>query len=174
MTNTRKNSRIFYHKRTGDPVQLVAKARTKPVYQSVICYQELKEPFEYYVVSELQFYEDYVKEFDQLELKENKLIEKRPDLPDKIKKIEEKDVIILEDKNSESNSDPRIRLLNKFFDAKTYKEKLNIFKDMQEKLDEFMLNNIAVSLDLPVDDKVDMIQLIMSELELKAKYEIQK
>ena len=44
------NNRIFYHKRTGEPVQIIVHAQTKPNFQEVICYQELTKPFACYVM----------------------------------------------------------------------------------------------------------------------------
>ena len=40
-------SRLFYHKETGAPVQIIARAQTKPTYQEVICYQELTKPYDH-------------------------------------------------------------------------------------------------------------------------------
>ena len=52
---------IFYHKGTGDPVQIIARAQTKPTFQEVICYQELTMPYDHYVMEKTQFFSEYVK-----------------------------------------------------------------------------------------------------------------
>ena len=43
-------NQVLYNKRTGQPVQIIARARTKPIMQDVVCYQELEPPYEYYVM----------------------------------------------------------------------------------------------------------------------------
>ena len=59
-------SRLFYHKETGAPVQIIARAQTKPTYQEVICYQELTKPYDHFVMEKRQFFAEYVKEFAEL------------------------------------------------------------------------------------------------------------
>ena len=81
------NNRIFYHKRTGEPVQIIVHAQTKPNFQEVICYQELTKPFACYVMEKRQFFAEYVKEFTKLPLTGKVPIEKREDLPDKQPRI---------------------------------------------------------------------------------------
>lgn len=48
-------SRLFYHKQTGAPVQIIARAQTKPTYQEVICYQELTKPYDHFVMEKRRF-----------------------------------------------------------------------------------------------------------------------
>ena len=74
---------IFFHKRTGEPVQIIARAQTKPTFQEVICYQELTAPYDHFVMEKTQFFSEYVKHFDELPLTGHKQIGKRDDLPDK-------------------------------------------------------------------------------------------
>ena len=70
-------SRLFYHKQTGAPVQIIARAQTKPTYQEVICYQELTKPYDHFVMEKRQFFAEYVKEFAELPLVGRKQIERR-------------------------------------------------------------------------------------------------
>ena len=42
---------------------------------------------------------------------------------------------------------------------------------MKDDLDEHILNNLAVSLDISIEDGVDGYEFIMSELRIRAKYE---
>ena len=156
---------IFYHKRTGNPVQIIARAQTKPTFQEVICYQELTEPYEHFVMEQRQFFAEYVRNFEELPLVGKKQLEKRQDLPDKQPRISKGEV------TREEPKDPRVEKLIQFFDAKTYKEKIKLFEKMQDELDDFMLNNIAVSLDLSIEEDVDGYQFILSELKLKEKFE---
>ena len=71
----------------------------------------------------------------------------------------------------QEESDPRIKKLITFFDADTYKEKIKLLDEMKDDLDDFMLNNIAVSLDLSIEDGVDGFGFIMSELRIRSRYE---
>lgn len=164
---------IFYHKRTGAPVQIIARAQTKPTFQEVICYQELTKPYDHYVMEQRQFFAEYVRDFEELPLVGRKQLEKRQDLPEKQPRISKGEVMekkVVEE-TEEEEKDPRIKKLIEFFDAATYKEKIKVLEKMKGDLDEFMLNNIAVSLDLSIEEGVDGYQFILSELRLKEKYE---
>ena len=71
----------------------------------------------------------------------------------------------------EETSDPRMEKLLAFFDAETYKEKMKLLEKMKDDLDDFMLNNIAVSMDLSIEDGADGYEFIMSELRIRSRYE---
>lgn len=167
---------IFYHKRTGAPVQIIARAQTKPTFQEVICYQELTRPYEHYVMEKRQFFAEFVKEFEELPLTGRKQIAKRQDLPDKQPRISKG---VVEDPQQETDPeeepmDPRLQGMIAFFDAASYHEKLKLFEKIKDDLDEHMLNNIAVSLDLSLEEGADACQMIMSELRIKSKYETKR
>ena len=169
---------IFYHKRTGGPVQIIARAQTKPTYQEVICYQELTQPYEYFVMEKRQFFAEYVREFTELALAEQKKLDKKEDLPDKQPRISRGEIQEEEnekkEEKQEKEAEPEEAGLEKliaFFDADTYQEKIKLFVNMKDELDEHMLNNIAVSLDLSIEDGVDGYRFILSELEIRNKYE---
>lgn len=161
-------TRIFYHKITGAPVQIIARAQTKPTYQEVICYQELTEPYDHFVMEKRQFFAEYVKEFPELPLTGKMTIEKKQDLPDKQPRISKGEVLQEEE---ETQQDPKMAKLLAFLDADTYQKKMKCLEEMKEDLDEHMLNNIAVSLDLTLEDGVDGYEFIMSELKIREKYE---
>lgn len=161
-------TRIFYHKITGAPVQIIARAQTKPTYQEVICYQELTEPYDHFVMEKRQFFAEYVKEFPELPLTGKMTIEKKQDLPDKQPRISKGEVLQEEE---ETQLDPKMAKLLAFLDADTYQKKMKCLEEMKEDLDEHMLNNIAVSLDLTLEDGVDGYEFIMSELKIREKYE---
>ena len=44
-------------------------------------------------------------------------------------------------------------------------------ENMKDDLDEHMINNIAVSLDLSIENGMDAYQTILSELKIREKYE---
>lgn len=179
-------TRVFYHKETGAPVQITASAQTKPTYQEVICYQELTEPYDYYVMEKRQFFAEYVKEFAELPLVGRKQIEKREDLPDKQPRISKGEVMQEReselDKQEETKKhetpekeitpeEETVQKMLAFLDADTFHDKIRILEDMKEDLDEHILNNLAVSLDLSIEDGVDGYQMILSELRIREKYE---
>lgn len=158
-------TRLFYHKETGAPVQIIARAQTKPTYQEVICYQDLTDPYDYYVMEKRQFFSEYVKEFAELPLAGRKQIEKKEDLPDKQPRISKGEV--LED-------DPEREMIQKmlaFLDADSIQEKIRILEGMKDNLDDHILNNLAVSLDLSIEDGTDGYEMILSELRVREKYE---
>ena len=151
---------IFYHKRTGEPVQIIARAQTKPTFQEVICYQELTKPYGHFVMEKRQFFAEYVKKFEELPLVGRKQLDKRDDLPDKRPLISKGEISGQEEEiqGQDKEADPRIR-------------KIKLLEDMKDELDDFMLNNIAVSLDLSIEDGVDGFGFIMSELRIRSRYE---
>ena len=170
-------SRLFYHKETGAPVQIIARAQTKPTYQEVICYQELTNPYDHFVMEKRQFFAEYVKDFAELPLVGRKQIGKKEDLPDRQPRISKGEVLTEEESEEtqeEEKSEPETDTIQKmlaFLDAETYHEKIRILEDMKDELNEHILNNLAVSLDLSIEEGVDGYQLILSELKMREKYE---
>lgn len=178
---------IFYHKRTGQPVQIIARAQTKPTFQEVICYQELTNPYDHYVMEKRQFFAEYVNKFEELPLVGRKQLTKREDLPDKqpriskgeiseepVTKDNQVDDVVAEDSQNWEEAvqeNPQLQKLIEFFDAESFHDKMKLFEKMEDDLDEHMLNNIAVSLDLPLEDGVDIAELIKSELRIRSRYE---
>ncbi len=69
------------------------------------------------------------------------------------------------------NKEEMTSKMMEFLDAKTAAEKIRIFEDMRE-ADEHILANIAVSLDVIIDDKADNYERIMSELKLRKRFEV--
>lgn len=86
-------NQVLYNKRTGQPVQIIARARTKPIMQDVVCYQELEPPYEYYVMEKVDFFEVYTRSFEELPRKRQKYLEKKQDLPDKQPRISKGEVL---------------------------------------------------------------------------------
>lgn len=60
-----------------------------------------------------------------------------------------------------------------FFDAETCKEKLDIMQAMKNDIDIRMLNNIAASMDLPIeeDNLEDVYEIIIKNLEQRSRFE---
>lgn len=160
-------TRIFYHKETGLPVQILTRAQTKPTYQEVICYQELNEPYEYFVMEKKHFFSEYVKDFPELPLVEPLSLEKRQDLPDKQPRISKGKVA----EATEEDKEKLVQAMLSFLDAHTYTERIKILEKYKDEWSELQLNNMAVSLDLPVEEGQDMYALLLSELKTHEKYE---
>ena len=118
-------SRLFYHKETGAPVQIIARAQTKPTYQEVICYQELTDPYDHFVMEKRQFFAEYVKDFAELPLVGRKQIGKKEDLPDRQPRISKGEVLMEEESEEtqeEEKSEPETGTIQKmlaFLDAET-------------------------------------------------------
>lgn len=167
---------IFYHKSTGQPVQIIARAQTKPTFQEVICYQELTDPYDHYVMEKRQFFAEYVRKFEELPLVGQKQLGKREDLPDKQPRISKGEVAGMgdgaeEDAPSNTPDDEGIQKMVEFFDADSYWQKLKLFDKMADDLDEHILYNIAVSLDISLEDVSDISERIRTELRMRSKYE---
>lgn len=186
------NKRVLYHKKTGEAVQVIAQAQTKPNFQDVVCYQELTSPYEYYVMEKMSFFSIYTRAFDELPEKNTKQIEKRADLPDmrearqqmKREKVEHagsKEPIEMEGPigmggpiamgGPTESGDPMQAKMMEFFDARTYVDRIRIFEDMREANDH-ILTNIAVSMDIALEDGIDIYDRILSELRMRKRYEV--
>ena len=139
-------NQVLYNKRTGQPVQIIARARTKPIMQDVVCYQELEPPYEYYVMEKVDFFEAYTRSFEELPRKRQKYLEKKQDLPDKQPRISKGEVLTRTEEEEVEPVDEKMRKMLAFFDAPTYRQKLKILEEMKNDLDEHMINNMAVSI----------------------------
>lgn len=174
---------IFYHKSTGQPVQIIARAQTKPTFQEVICYQELTDPYDHYVMEKRQFFAEYVRKFEELPLVGQKQLGKREDLPDKQPRIskgevagvgdteDDQDERLPDETEEDMSDDVGIQKMVEFFDADSYWQKLKLFDKMADDLDEHILYNIAVSLDISLENVSDISGRIRTELTMRSKYE---
>lgn len=160
------NYHIYYNKTTGQKVQIIVKATAVATLQEVVCYQELYGENDFFVISTDEFIEQFTKKFPGLPKKERPMLERRGEITQKVRQIET--TKLPEEDGVQADAD-----LMRFLDAETYREKIEIFMEMQdkEKLTESMLNNIAVCLDLSIGDDMDGFQFILSELEIRKKYE---
>ena len=74
-------------------------------------------------------------------------------------------------KSEEAKSEEEVSDLIRFLDADTYREKMKILESMKDELNEHILNNMAVSLDLSLEDGVDGYSFLMSELKIRSRFE---
>lgn len=160
------NYHIYYNRTTGKKVQTIVRATAVASLQEVVCYQELYDEYEFFVMSSDEFRKQFTKKFPGLPEKENPKLERRGEITEKIRRIE--GAVEPEDSVSEGDSD-----LMRFLDAENYHDKIEIFEAMKrdDKLDDKTLNNIAVCLDLSLEDGVDGYEFIMSELLMRKRYE---
>ena len=105
-------------------------------------------------------------------------IEKREDLPNKQPRISKGEIMDegpAEAEKPEEAKEPEvpeaIQKMLAFLDAESCHEKIQILEEMQDDLTEHILNNIAVSLDLSLEDDEDGFERIMAELRMREKYE---
>lgn len=75
------------------------------------------------------------------------------------------------EENAAELYDGDIPAIIRFLDADTYEEKMKVLEEMKDELDEHTLNNMAVSLDLSLEDGIDAYSLLMSELRIRSRYE---
>lgn len=131
----------YESKRTGKEVQIIAECTLLPEHEAAVCYQELDGEKSVYVLTK----EMFVATFSLVGQKVPAVNEeKEPSSVDKL-------------------------LL--FLDAGTYREKMRILEEMKGELNDHLLNNMAVSLDLSIEDGMDGYALIMSELKIRSRFE---
>lgn len=134
-------SDIFYSKKTGEAVQIIAKCKILPDEIPGICFQQMCGEFACFVWDVEHFKANYQKE-----------------------KVEKQEM-------AESKPYEEISDLLRFLDADTYREKMKILESMKDELNEHILNNMAVSLDLSLEDGVDGYSFLMSELKIRSRFE---
>lgn len=131
----------YESKRTGKEVQIIAECTLLPEHAAAVCYQELDGEKSVYVLTKEMFAATF-----------SPVGPKTP-VANAVKKDSSMDKLLL------------------FLDAETYREKIQILEEMKEDLNEHLLNNMAVSLDLSIEDGMDGYALIMSELKIRSRFE---
>lgn len=96
--------------------------------------------------------------------------------PEEEESPENKEIVQPDTGNTEENDtagldDGDTPAIIRFLDADTYEEKMKVLEKMKDELDEHTLNNMAVSLDLSLEDGIDAYSLVMSELRIRSRYE---
>lgn len=179
----------YYHKEKKFMVQKIADCIEEKTGKAVICFQKLEGDFLFYVLEQELFNKEYSLCEDSME-KENVV-----DNTEKSRvshgveegKTEKRDVkaaliddftdevVVSSEATTEENEEMQQANpdLLRFLDAETYKEKIDLLRELQElnKLDERLLNNMAACMDLTIEDGRDGYSMIMSELEFRKKYE---
>ncbi len=118
------------------------------------------------MISQEEFQDKFTKNLDGLPIFQRKEIERRNELPEKIRRIEEKQA------GEEPEGTEKINvILSSFLDAETYANKIDILRRNKDELDGRTLRNIAICLDLSFNDETDLYDYIMRHLDLRKKYE---
>lgn len=152
---------IYYSRKSNKAVQVISQCRILPDGVNAICFQELSGDYEVFVMAAEPFargfykrgqYEDFDKD-GQKKISQGDIHRKRI-CQNEVPEVEEEVPGII-----------------RFLDAETYKEKIKILEEMKDELDERTLNNMAVSLDLSLDDGVDGYSFLMSELKIRSRFE---
>lgn len=138
---------IYYSRKSNQAVQVLSQCRILPEETDAVCYQELYGSFQVYVMERKLFDETF------------------------FKKGQEKDNIQSRSKDSRDSDNSEVSKLIRFLDADTYGEKIKILEGMKDELNEHLLNNMAVSLDLSIEDGVDGYSFLMSELKIRSRFE---
>lgn len=161
-------SRIFCkRKREGEeelPEEHVQTAHIPE--ETVLGIQEKSEPVIQLGQKEEQPEEEPEKENeDVMEPEEEDTSEEEPAV------IQPEDKTVPEEESVMEPEEEEIPGIIQFLDADTYEEKMKVLEQMQDELDEHVLNNMAVSLDLTIEDGIDGYSYLMSELRIRSRYE---
>ena len=78
-----------------------------------------------------------------------------------------------EEKNEQTGSSSQDDFLDRFLDADTYEEKLDVFTDMWKTIDESNIDNVATIMDLTLTGETleEKYKEILSHLKMRARYE---
>lgn len=152
---------IYYSRRSNKAVQVISQCRILPEGTEAVCYQEMCGDFPVYVLEKRQFDETFCeRQFGNMG-----------------EGIATKTMESADDKihggftDSRENDSNEVSDLIRFLDADTYGEKIKILEGMKDELNEHLLNNMAVSLDLSIEDGVDGYSFLMSELKIRSRFE---
>ncbi len=152
--------RIGALKREDDEEEIVQKA---PMKSKVEKKEEHKE--EYNVLEKISKQEAYeqIKGVDSNLEAKNVIIEKVT--------TEQEDSKVEEQSNLEA--DENLSFLMRFLDARTYGEKLVVLEDITRELDDRTINNMAISMDLVIEEGTpeERLEELRDCIRTKAKYE---
>lgn len=150
---------IFDSQKTGKAVQVISQCKILPEGTEAVCFQEMSGQFQVYVMEKELFEE----EFCERQAPECKT--------EPVQRIIADEKIHGEIYDSRAKDDSGVSDLIRFLDADTYREKIKILEGMKDDLNDHILNNLAVSLDLSIEDGVDGYSFLMSELKIRSRFE---
>lgn len=151
---------IYDSRKTGKAVQVISQCSILPEGKEAVCYQEMAGEFPVYVMEKELFFAEF---------RGRQAMDKGKSEPPDLKVADEK--VHGEIYDSRAKDDSGVSDLIHFLDADTYREKIKILEGMKEELNDHILNNMAVSLDLSIEDGVDGYSFLMSELKIRSRFE---
>lgn len=178
MENRRPVAGEFYRHFKGNLYQILTIGKHSETLEEMVVYQALYGTFEIYI----RPLEQFVEEVDLLKYPSSaqryrfeRVVFSSPvscgqkehdigALPEEAKEIENKE---------KSHEEKVEQLFFDFLDAETSKEKIELLGKMKPNLDVRIVNNIAASMDLPVDedDVEKQYEFIMQNLKQRSKFE---
>lgn len=179
---------IYRHFR-GNLYQIVTVGKHAETLEEYVVYQALYGEFQVYIRDRQDFFKRLDNEkypeaqqkyrFEKIEKDElnaerklDVIVMQNNEKPE-VSDLEENETLDLDILMEQSDNKEGMQMLMEFLDAETCKEKLEIFMKMRKKLDERLITNVAVSLDLVVDEKniEESCQIIIKNLEQRNKFE---
>lgn len=179
---------LFQHFK-GNLYQIITLGKHSETGEEMVVYQAMYGEFQVYIrpVSmfleklDLMKYPDAKQEYrfelvkypyeirKQNEHKEEKAEQQIEALDDIVERAKNEPTAMEERKQTEQVE----QLYIAFFDAETCKEKLDIIRTIKDDMDSRMLNNIAASMDLPVEDDnfEDTYEIVVKNLEQRSRFE---
>lgn len=147
-----------WHTKEGMKVQIITEAWYRE--KKMVVYQELKEPFEIYVMEKERFYSG---------VKENKE-NNTPAMEERILRQE------APKEKTETPLKTMRPLMESFLDAQTYDEKIEILESTEEFIDANILDMMAASMDVIVEGESveEKFFSLMQILRTRAKFEINR
>ncbi len=165
---------IYYSRKSGQAVQIIARCKILPEGTDAVCFQWMSGDFSTFVLDTKRFEASFVKRGERDIVASGEMPgEKGAPLTGVHKGTASEDVWDdgRRDENKCTEENGEVSDLIRFLDADTYGEKMKILEQMKDKLDEHILNNMAVSLDLSLEDGVDGYSFLMSELKIRNRFE---
>jgi len=164
---------IYYSRKSNKAVQIISKCRILPDGTKAVCFQELSDDYEVFAMSAEHFARLFYRREQegalQREIGQNGI---------RMEKIGQNESPKMEEyrgdrigQNISPETEEEVPGIIRFLDAETYKQKIKILEEMRDDLDERTLNNMAVSLDLSIEDGADGYSLLMSELRIRSRFE---
>ncbi len=164
---------IYYSRRSNKAVQVITQCRMLPDGTEAICFQEMSGDYEVFVLAKEHFMKIFQKPDEsakEIADRQEEYAEEKNAADWQEESAEEKNAADRQEEivTEEEEAEPGII---RFLDAETYEEKMKVLESMRDDLDERTLNNMAVSLDLTINDGADAYAFLMSELRIRSRYE---
>lgn len=179
----------IYRHFKGNLYQIIIVGKHSETGEEMVVYQAMYGEFQVYIQPisiflekfDLEKYPDVKQEYrfqlvkSPYEIERNKNVQEerfyqKTQLLSETEIKEEQDTTKIEEQEQRRQVE---QLYMSFFDAETCKEKLHIMRTIKNDIDLRMLNNIAASMDLPVDeDHLESVyEMIVKNLEQRGRFE---